>query len=92
MVVLAPKEPALQNSEMIRWGRCNAAGRFDIGDLRPGGYYAAAFDRVNDLELYYGAVIDPALLAKIIGHASGIAVEAGQSTPLTLTLTAWPDR
>ncbi len=92
MVVLVPKEPALQNSEMIRWGRCNAAGRFDIGDLRPGGYYAAAFDRVNDLELYYGAVIDPALLAKIIGHASGIAVEAGQTTPLTLTLTAWPDQ
>ncbi|MDR3701171.1 MAG: carboxypeptidase-like regulatory domain-containing protein [Candidatus Sulfopaludibacter sp.] len=92
MVVLVPMELALQNSEMIRWGRCNAAGRFDIGDLRPGGYYAAAFDRMNDLELYYGAVVDPALIAKIIEHAAGVAVEAGQTTPLALKLTPWPDQ
>jgi len=91
-VVLVPKEPALQNSEMIRWGRCNTAGRFNIGDLRPGSYYAAAFDRMNDLELYYGAVIDPALLAKMIEHAAAVAVERGQTAALTLTLTSWPNQ
>jgi len=91
-VVLMPKEPALQNSELIRWGRCDAAGHFDIGSLRPGTYYAAAFDRLDDLSLYYGAVVDPALIAVILERGTSVLADGGQTSTIGPPLIEWPER
>jgi hypothetical protein len=96
IVVLLPKEPALQNSEFMRWGWCNGSGRFDIGSLRPGAYYAAAFERMDlfDLSygLYYGGVVDRALIDAIAGRGVSVRVESGQSATVTLKLMAWPEQ
>ncbi len=91
-VLLIPKEPPLQNSELIRSGRCNAAGRFDIPAVRPGSYYAAAFDRIDDFAFYYGSVVDPALVARIIERAAAVSVEAGQTATATLSVRSWPEK
>jgi hypothetical protein len=94
-VVLMPKEPALQNGELIRTGSCDSSGRFDIGNLRPGAYYAAAFERMQmpDLSfgLYYGGVVDPALIAKVAGRGASVRVEAGQTATVALQLMDWPE-
>jgi len=86
-VVLMPKEPALQNSELMRWGRCDATGKFAIGNLRPGGYYAAAFRELDDFALYYGGVVDPALIARIIERSATVRVEAGQTVTVEVPMT-----
>lgn len=95
-VVLMPKEPALQNGEMIRTGGCDKSGRFDIGNLRPGAYYAAAFERMEmpDLSygLYYGGVVDPALIAEVTERGAIVRVESGQTATVALKLTAWPEQ
>ena len=95
-VVLMPKEPALQNTQFMRWGRCDAAGHFDIGSLRPGSYYAAAFEQLEFFDLsyglYYGGVVDPALVAGMIERGAGVRVEAGQAATVALSLSAWPGK
>ena len=93
-VVLLPKEPALQNTQFMRWGRCDASGRFEIGNLRPGAYYAAAFSRLDMFDLsyglYYGGIVDPALIARILERGAAVMVDAGQTATAALALSPWP--
>jgi len=89
-VVLLPAEPALQYSEMMHWGYCGRTGRFEIGGLRPGMYYAAAFNNLSDLGLYYGAVVDPALIARITERGVSVKVDAAQAANANLTVIDLP--
>ena len=90
-VVLIPRETALQNSELIRTARCDSAGHFEVQSVRPGTYYAAAFERVDDFTFYYGSVVDMALLGRIIERAATVKVEPGQTATTALTAGNWPE-
>jgi uncharacterized GH25 family protein len=44
-VVLMPQDPGLRQMEFIRRATCNEGGRYEIPQVRPGDYYAFAFDQ-----------------------------------------------
>ena len=46
-VYIVPQDEAFLNDQFIRSGRCDSNGRFEMDSLRPGSYYAFAFDRVD---------------------------------------------
>ncbi len=44
-IVLQPQDSALQEPQFIQTARCGEGGRFQVANLRPGYYYAFAFDK-----------------------------------------------
>ncbi len=91
--VVFPKDAALhvsiwsQIGQFIRVGKCDSAGKFQIGRLRPGDYYAAAFDRLPE-----DAMMDQAFVVGLVGSGESVRVEAGQSTTVTLKAMPWPEQ
>jgi hypothetical protein len=84
-VVLIPKDPAWQNEQFFRTAQCQSGGRFAMDAIRPGDYYAAAYDRPP-------AVMDASFLSEMVATGESVRVEAGQSTLVTLKLTALPEQ
>jgi 5-hydroxyisourate hydrolase-like protein (transthyretin family) len=80
-VVLAPQTPALQYSEFVRQTRCQQGGRFEITGMRPGEYYAFAFDQpVGMLDL-------SSFAAKWVAQAVRVTVRPGEATDASLKVT-----
>ena len=80
-VVLAPQVPALQYSEFIRQTPCTQGGRFEITGLRPGEYYAFAFDKpIGMLELSNFA-------RQWVNQAVRVTVRAGEASDASLKVT-----
>jgi hypothetical protein len=74
-VVLVPQDEALRDpDQFIRTARCGAYGKFTIDSLRPGGYYAFAFDRVRKEMLE-----DVEFMRKIVAHAVRVEVRRTSS-------------
>jgi hypothetical protein len=94
--VVFPKDPSLQNNSFIRTGRCDAGGRFEMGGLRPGDYYAVAFAAPELESREQGLdelLFDPGfVLAQIAGSGEGVRVEAGRSTTVTPKVMPWPEQ
>jgi hypothetical protein len=42
-VVLVPSDPARRRPAFYRSGACDSGGNYEIGQVRPGDYYAVAF-------------------------------------------------
>jgi hypothetical protein len=84
VVMVTPKETALQQSS-VRVSDCDDRGRFEIGGLRPGDYYAAAYDKRP-------ALTDAAFIAGVVAAGNQVRVEGGQSTLVTLKVTALPEQ
>jgi hypothetical protein len=86
-VVLVPQEEALRDSDQfIRTARCAAYGKFAIDNLRPGSYYAFAFDRVRKEMLE-----DVEFVRKIVPHAVRVEVRHGEAANFDLVPQVWPD-
>jgi hypothetical protein len=85
-VVLLPQDEALLDAQFVRTAKCDASGRFEVGSLKPGEYYAFAFDRV-DTE----AFSDVGFVRNLQPAASSVHVEAGQATDVELKVTSWPE-
>ena len=80
-VVLAPRDAALQYAEFIRQSRCGQGGRFEITALRPGEYYAFAFDKpVGMLEMSTFA-------RQWISRAVRVTVRPGEASDASLKVT-----
>jgi hypothetical protein len=80
-VVLAPREAVLQYAEFVRQVKCGTEGRFEIGVVRPGEYYAFAFDRnVSGLEL-------GSFVSKWLNQAVRVTVRAGEVSDVSLKVT-----
>ena len=45
IVVLTPWDKDLQDPQFVRTAQCREGGRYEISDIRPGDYYAFAFDK-----------------------------------------------
>jgi len=86
-VVLVPQDEALRDPfQFIRTARCEAYGRFWIDSLRPGSYYAFAFDRVKPEMLE-----DVEFVRKLVPHAVRVEVRHGDTANLELRPQLWPD-
>ena len=86
-VVLVPQDEALRDSDQfIRTARCAAYGKFAIDSLRPGSYYAFAFDRVRKEMLE-----DVEFVRKIVPRAVRVEVRQGEAANFDLVAQVWPD-
>jgi 5-hydroxyisourate hydrolase-like protein (transthyretin family) len=86
MVAIIPQDEALLDGQFIRAAKCDAAGRFEVGSLKPGEYYAFAFDRM-DRE----ALTDVAFVRNLRSAAVPVHVEAGKAADVELKITPWPE-
>jgi 5-hydroxyisourate hydrolase-like protein (transthyretin family) len=85
-VVMIPVDERLRGIEPLAKAQCDPHGRFEIGGLRPGDYYALAFERV-DVE----ALQDPAFVRILQPRAGSVKVERGATAALRLSVTPWPE-
>ncbi len=86
IVVIVPADEALLDPQFIRAVRCDDAGRFEVGSLRPGDYFAFAFDRTDN-----AALSDPAFIRGLRAAAVAVHVEAAQPADVELRVTPWPE-
>jgi hypothetical protein len=84
-VAIVPQNEALVNEQFIREATADKDGRSEIGSLRPGDYYAFAFDRLD-----MGSLQDPAFLRTLIPSAVKVHVEKGEAATVDLKVTPWP--
>jgi hypothetical protein len=81
-VVLVPQEPALQGySDFIGHSSCDAGGRFEISHLRPGEYYAYAFEQQPPIQ---------DLAVPLVNHAVRVTVRSGEFSAAALRVTRLP--
>ncbi|SPE31090.1 conserved hypothetical protein [Candidatus Sulfopaludibacter sp. SbA3] len=85
-VVLAPRNTALIHLDGLAKTRCGPNGRFELNGLRPGDYFAWAFQRL-DAE----ALRDPEFLRSLARSAVAVPVRSGETMMLELAITPWPD-
>jgi hypothetical protein len=85
-VLLLPTDESLWDFRFIVQGACDAAGNFEIGGIRPGDYYAVAFDRVTS-----SGLDDTSTLRRIAALATRIPIDAGRTAPLDLKCLPWPE-
>jgi len=85
-VALVPQDEALLDGQFIRTAKSDASGRFEVGSLKPGEYYAFAFDRVDR-----DALADVSFVRNLHSLAALVHVEAGKSADVDLKMTPWPE-
>ena len=85
-VLILPQDEGLWDFRFIRHTTCDSTGRFDIGGLRPGNYYALALDRIDSTGLD-----DLVVLRCLAGMAEKLAVEPGRAVYVELKRLKWPD-
>jgi protocatechuate 3,4-dioxygenase beta subunit len=85
-VVLLPQDEALRDLDGVPKTQRRADGRFEIDSLRPGGYYAWAFERLD-----VDALRDAAFVRTLVAHAATVRVNRGETASLALSVTPWPE-
>ena len=86
-VVLVPQDEALRDAhQFIRTAKCGPDGRFSIDSLRPGDYYAFAFDRVRTEQLE-----DIDFVRTLTIQATRATIRPGETATLELSPHPWPD-
>lgn len=85
-VTLIPTDDAFLNDQFVRIQAVGKDGRFEVGTVRPGEYYAFAFDRFDDAALY-----DPAFVAGIAPRAVRVTVVKGETVTVDLKILPWPE-
>jgi protocatechuate 3,4-dioxygenase beta subunit len=85
-VVLLPQDESMLDGQFIRTARCDAQGRFEVGSLKPGEYYAFAFDRID-----YDALSDVQFVRNLVNSAVRVHVDADRAAEVELKTTSWPE-
>ncbi len=86
-VILVPRDESLRDADQhIRSVKCGPGGRFAIDSLRPGAYYAFAFDRLRKEMLG-----DVEFVRNLASRAVRVEVRHGESVNLELDRLVWPD-
>jgi hypothetical protein len=81
-VVLAPRERGFQEPQFVLTGKCAQGGRYEFSNIRPGDYYAFAFDRWNG-----PSDLLEALDQYTANRAAPVAVRAGETATADLRVT-----
>jgi len=82
-VVLAPQDLALQEPQFVQTTRCGDQGRFQIANVRPGDYYAFAFDQWGG-----AAELLSSLDQSLVNKAVPVRVERGVFGNVALQITS----
>jgi len=85
-VVFVPTDESLRNEQFLRECSADKDGRCEIVNLRPGDYYAFAFDRSDNFSLQ-----DPEFVRTLIPSAEKVHVEKGETASVDLKVTKWPE-
>ena len=85
-VMLFPQDEALVTGQFIRTTNVGSDGRFEIGSLRPGDYYAFAFNRIEWL-----AFNDAGFFRGLVPLAERVHVAKGETATVELKVTLWPE-
>jgi len=86
-VALIPQDEALRDPhQFIRTAICNAQGKFSIDSLRPGSYYALAFNRVQA-----DMLADLDFARRLTPNAVRVELRHGESATIDLRPQTWPD-
>jgi len=85
-VFLVPQEEGLLSTSFIRSILCDGSGRFEMGNLRPGDYYAFAFDHADIV-----ALTDASFVRALVSQAAPVHVDAGEIGSVNLRVTGWPE-
>jgi hypothetical protein len=85
-VVFVPTDEALRNEQFLRDAAADKEGRCDVVNLRPGDYYAFAFDRFDNFSLQ-----DPEFVRTLLPAAVKVHVEKGETAAVDLKVTKWPE-
>jgi carboxypeptidase family protein len=72
-------------SEDVRTVATGSGGRFEFGNLRPGDYYAVAFDRKDSF------IAMPAFRSTVLVRGEKIHLEKGGTVTLNLKIVSWPE-
>ena len=81
VIVLAPRDAALRQNELVATGRCSTGGHFEIANVRPGDYYAYAFAKVDlGAAAFLASLGDPAVLHR----AAVVTVHSKEATSVEL--------
>lgn len=83
IVILIPRDPALQSLPYFRTGRCDTSDRYEIAGIRPGDYSALAL-------VAPGGV--PQLDDILLSHARQVKVQADETTSADLRAIQRPER
>lgn len=82
-VFLIPQDRCLQELEFVKRTSCQESGRFEISNIRPGDYYAFAFD---------GVVVSPDVIFRLArtlaNRAVSVTVRAGEAGSADLKVTS----
>jgi hypothetical protein len=85
--MVVPRDPMVRWDQPARNASCDPAGRFSIGSLRPGEYYAFAFRRDPDRPFWR-----PEFNEGLVNQATMIAVRLGETSTVELRpITPPPD-
>jgi hypothetical protein len=82
-VVLAPQDGSLREPQFVQTTRCGEQGQFQIANVRPGDYYAFAFD-------YWGGAAEllSELDESLVNKALRVRVERGAIGNIALRITS----
>ena len=87
-VVLLSQDESFVNLQ-VNQALCDPGGAFDIANLRPGSYFAFAFDRIGD----HQALSDVDFVRAIAVRGKSVQVEAEHTTLLDdLRIAPWPEQ
>lgn len=86
-VVLVPQDEALRDQhQFIRSAKSDSSGKFSIGSLRPGSYYAFAFDR-----LHRAMLEDVDFVRRLTPRAVRVTLRHGETASVELRAQPWPE-
>jgi hypothetical protein len=83
VVLLAPRDVALRQTELLFTGRCSAEGHFEIDNIRPGDYYAFALAKLNLLPPEFMASLGD---QTVINRAAPVTVRRKEATSVELKI------
>ena len=86
-VVLWGLDEPILGSNYFHKTTCDASGRFEFTDLRPGDYYAYTFAQVGDADLLQDLTFARALKQR----ATKVRVEKGRTADIELKVVPWPE-
>ncbi len=85
-VVIAPQDEAFLDTQFTRTAKCGPEGNYEVSSLRPGEYYAFAFDRIDP-----DALEDVGFFRTLAPLAAKVRIREGEAASLDLRVTPWPE-
>ena len=87
IVALVPQDDGLRNAQLTYTTTVESSGGYQLKGLRPGDYYAYAFDSTAQFEL--DLLEDARFVRNLIPHAVNVRIDPGSTNSIDLKITPW---